>query len=213
MLSAEDILENLSYVVDQGWVISPTLRLGFLVLVAFCVARRRILSGYVAIYVAITFVSVSVLSIGFQYHTSTVIFIFIFPLGVLWGREALILPKNAAISAARLVPAAFLAVGALFYPHFVKGVTGVVLHSPLGVVPCATLILALAVITATGRTYGPYTVIPTMVIGALFGVVGIFYLGIKADWILVAAALVSLIAYYLSKPPKESRRRRMKRRK
>ncbi len=213
MLSAENILENLSYIVDQGRVISPILRLGFLGLVALCVARRRILSGYIATYVAIILVSASIMAIGFKYHASTVIFIFLFPLATLWGREALILPKNAAISPKRLVPAALLALGALFYPHFVKGVTGVVFHSPLGVVPCATLILALAVITATGRTYSLYTVIPTMVIGALFGLVGLFYLGVKADWILVAAAPVALASYYLSKPPKKSRRRPMKRKK
>lgn len=213
MPSAEQILQTLQAIVREGRSLSPILRILFVVLVVFFVLKRRVLAAYLAAYVALVLVAAAAMGIVFENHPNVVFFALLFPAGLVWGREALTPVPNPANSPVRFALAGLFALGGLFYPHFVEGVGGVIAFAPVGIVACPTLVLAHAALIATGRTYSLYAAISTWVLGAFFGLVGVFYLQVKPDWMLVAAVPVSVALYFASKRPRARRRRRIKRRK
>jgi hypothetical protein len=213
MPSADQITSSLQQIIAEARSASPILRLLFAALVVLFVSKRRVLAAYLAAYVALASVAVAVIAVAFENAHIPLYFVLFFPLGLLWGREALTLPENPRNSLARFALGGLFGLGALFYPHFVEGAAGALLFAPLGIVPCPTLILAHAALIATARSYSLYTAIPTWRLGAFFGVAGVFYLGVKVDWLLVAAVPVSLAVYFASKRPSHRARRRPKRRK
>ena len=135
----------------------------------------------------------------------------LFSLALVWGREGLVLPENFRPSSVRLASAGVVTAAGFFYPHFTEGATGVVFFAPLGTIPAPALILALAALVATGRSYSIYAAAGTWAVGGVFGLAGVFFLGARADWILVAAVPVSIIAYFAVKRPQTRGGRRFKR--
>ncbi len=212
MPSADEILRKLTATVEQGLAFSPFIRVILLVLVGWCIARRRVLTGYLAAYAGLLATAASVMAIGFEEQETPLTFFLLFPLGLLWGREALLLPPNMKAGPVRIAIASLFGLFAFFYPEFVEGVRGVILSAPLGIVPCPTLVLLLSAVMLTGRAYGFYTVIPTWVVAAFYGVVGVFHLGMKVDWVLLAALVVSVVLYFsTSSNQKRPRGKRFKR--
>jgi len=206
MPAAETILKNLQAIVKEGLAFSILARALLLGLVGYFVWRKRLEAPYLAGYVGLVLLAASVMAIGFQDHAIIPTFFVLFPLGLLWGREALVMPPRPAPSAPRLVLASAFALFAFFYPHFMGGPWRAAAFAPLGILPCPTLIFASAAIIAAGRSFSLYAVIPTWVIALLYGLIGVFYLGVKEDWPLVAAVPVSLVAYVLA-PAGEARPR------
>jgi len=211
MPGAEEILNKLTAIVQQGMAFSPFIRVILLVLVGWCIAKRRVLTGYLAAYAGLVATAASVMAIGFEDQELALTFFLLFPLGLLWGREALLLPPNMKAGPVRISIAAIFGLFAFFYPEFVEGVRGAVLSAPLGIVPCPTLVLLLSVVMLTGRAYGLYTVVPTWVVAAFYGVVGVFYLGVKVDWVLLAALVVSVVLYFATRREKRPKGKRFKR--
>ena len=207
MPEASEIISHLETVVGEARSASPLLRLMLLALVAFCVHHRRIYTVWFAAYAGAAFLAAAVINIAFEQSTNPFIFVVLFAVGLLWGREALMLPERACFSAPRVALAVAVGLPAFFYPGFVDGVAGAVLFAPVGIIPCATTLLAAALIILCGRTLTLYTVVPTWVAAAFFGLVGVFYVGVAADWFLVAGTVLSAAAYLLSSPPARRPRR------
>jgi hypothetical protein len=193
--------------------LSPFFRLILVALVVISIRKRRLLSDYLAGYVGLALMATGIVAVTFEGKTSLFTFVVLFPLGLLWGREALTLPPKSRPGAWRIAVSGAFGAFALFYPHFTSGALGPLLFAPLGMVPCPTLALALAAIMATGRGYSLYTVIPTWVVAAFYGVVGVFYLRVIIDWGLIAAVVASLILYVAAKAEPESATRSKKLRK
>lgn len=193
--STDSILTQLNEAARQGMALSPFFRLALIILILVSIRKKRLLSDYLAGYVGLGIMAAGVMAVSFEGKTSLFTFVVLFPLGLLWGREALTLPSRPRPSALPIAVSGLFAAYAVFYPHFTSGVMGPILFAPLGMVPCPSLALALAAIMATGRGYSLYTVIPTWVIAAFYGAVGIFHLGVAVDWGLVAAVAVSLAMY------------------
>ena len=212
MPDAAEILRVLQAIVDQGKSASPPVRLVVVALVVLFAARRRVSSAILAGFIAVILIAAATLAVIFEDSTNLFVFMVLFPLGLIWGREALILPPDARPKPARIAVACALALTAFFYPHFVDGALGTVLFAPLGIVPCPTLIFACAGIVASERLYSLVSIISTWAVSAFFGVVGVFYLGVKADWILIAAVPVSAAAYFLAAPQTRQKRKRLRRR-
>ena len=149
-----------------------------------------------------------IMIIGFLESGLLVMFPFLFVLGLLWGREALMLPPKPAYSRIRVIAAAAFGLVAFFYPYFTTGFWHTVLLAPIGVLPAPSILIALAAIIATRRSYSVYTVIPTWVLGAAFGLLGVFYIEKPIDSVLLAAVAASIAAYYTS--PGEAPRHKSK---
>ena len=112
----------------------------------------------------------------------------------------------------KVLPAVIFGACAFFYPHFVDGLKGAILFAPVGMAPAATLLAATAAVTLCPRSFTLLAVVPTWVAGALVAVVGVFFLGVKVDFLLVAAVAASMAVYFSTSAPKVSKRKRFKRR-
>ncbi len=211
MPDAAAILETLQRIVDQGKGASPFVRVLTIALVVFFVGRRRVSSAILAGFIAVILVTAATLAVVFE-DTDLLVFAVLFPLGLIWGREALILPADARPKPLRIAVASVLGLAAFFYPRFVEGAIGVILLAPLGIVPCPTLIFACAGIVVSQRSFSLLSVISTWVVSAFFGVVGVFYLDVKLDWILTAAVPISIAAYFMAAPQTGEKRKRLRRR-
>lgn len=211
MPDAAQILTDLQAIVNQGRTFSPFIRFVLLALVGLFIYKRRIWAGWLAVYAAVLMLAVAAMSVAFEDHFLAVPMVIFGLLGVLWGREALTLPPRARWSGVRAGLAVVVGLCAFFYPHFVEGAWGAVLFAPLGVLPCPTLIFANAAVIAAGRSYQVYTVLPTWIMGAFFGLVGVFYLGVAVDWMLVGAAVVSAAAWLSAKEPQPRAGKRARR--
>lgn len=212
MPSAEEILVQMQGICREGKAFSPFIRLVLVALVIFFIRRKRIHAAFLATFVSIALLASSLMSIGFEDYAnqaSLLNFAVLFAVGLLWGREALTLPKNPRFSLPAVIIAGLFGLAAFFYPYFTEGILETVLFAPLGIAPCPTLLAAVAAIIASRRSYSYFTVIPTWVVTALFGAGGALYLGIAMDWFLVAAVPVSVCFYLLT--PKEDKRKTSKR--
>jgi len=211
MPEAAWIRENLQSIVDQARSASPFIRLLILALVALCVMRGKVVTSLLAGLVGAVCITAAVMSVAFEDQANVFIFLVFFVLGLLWGVQALSLPGAVRPRPRQVVPACAFGLAAFFYPHFVEGVNGAVLFAPVGIVPCPTLILASAAVMAAGRALSLRVAASTWAAGALFGGLGVFYLGVKVDWILIAAVPVSAVVYFASTGPVKAgggRRRR-----
>jgi hypothetical protein len=86
-----------------------------------------------------------------------------------------------------------LCVFGFIYPHFLDGSPWrYVYAAPLGLLPCPTLAFLIGVSLIVGRL-GSRTWISILApLGAIYGVIGVFVLGVTIDWVLLAgAALLS----------------------
>ncbi len=212
MPDAQEILRILQGIVDQGKGGSPLIRLVVLTVAALFIIRRRVSNAALAGMLALLLVAAGTFAVVFEDYQSLVVFVVLFPLGLIWGREALTIPADTRPSAARIAGASVVALIALFYPHFVEGTLGVLLFGPLGMLPCPTLIFACAAIILSGRTFTLVSVITTWVVSLVFGAVGVFFLGVTVDWALLVAAPVSIAAYFSTKRPARRRVSRLRRR-
>jgi|GEM_PF-1799804 len=204
---AEEILQHLTTIATQSMAFALFIRLTLLGLLAVSVARRRVLVEYLAGYVGFVLVAASIAAIGYYDKTTNLFtFVVLFPLGLLWGREALVSPPRPRPGALRIAVASALGLFAFFYPHFVKPPWEVLAFAPLGIVPCPTLALALAAVILTKRSYTLYGVLPTWIVAAFYGVVGVFYLEVGVDWALLAAVAVSVV-FYLAGKSDDTRRK------
>jgi hypothetical protein len=198
MPDAAAIIKHLSAVAEQGMSFSPFVRLLLVTIIVLSIIRKRLFVAFLAGYLGLALVAASVMAVAFENTQNLFIFFTLAPAGLLWGREALVLPPKPRLGAGRIALAAAVGLSGFFYPHFVKGITGAILFAPVGILPCPTLLVALAVIIAGKRGYTLYAVIATWALGAMYGAVGVFYLGVRADWALLAAVPVSIAAYFFA---------------
>jgi hypothetical protein len=193
---------------DKGGLFSVLLRLILIGFILVCVRRRKFYTEYLATFIALVLLGAGIMIIGFQESGILLFFPPLFVLGLLWGREALILPPHPKASSPFFYIGAAFGLAACFYPYFAPGLKYVILVPPLGVLPAPSILIALAAAIATRRTYSVYALIPTWVMGAVFGLLGVFYIHKPIDWILLAAVPVAMAAYYLS--PTETPRHKSK---
>ncbi len=187
------------YIVNQGMTFSPFVRIVFLALLALFVWKKKILPAYLAAYVGLACIAAAIMAIAFQYHTVIPTFFVLFPVGLMWGRESLVMPPVTPVSKVRLSVAGALAVFAFFYPGFLSS-WKIAAFAPLGLLAAPTLVLASAAIIATGRAFSLYVAIPTWAATVCYGVIGVRYLDVKVDWALFAAAALSIASYLISGP-------------
>ena len=198
MPDAAQILGKLEGIAHEGAAFSPFVRLMLVALIVLCFVRKKLLADWFAGYVGLTLLSASIMGMGFEGKQILFIFFTLAPVGLMWGREALIMPPRPRAGVARIAVASVIALAGFFYPHFVNGPVGALLFAPVGILPCPTLIIACAAIILTGRSYSLYAVVPTWVLGAFYGSVGIFHLRVAVDWALLAAVAASIVSYILS---------------
>ncbi len=211
MPQAEVILDNFHAVADMARGASLLIRLLIISLAGLFIMRGKIISPLLAALAGALCVAAAMISVVFEDRQNLVIFALLFTVGLFWGREALTMPLETRPGRIHILLAGLAALWGLFYPQFVQGVAGPVLFAPVGLIPSPTLMVASAATIAAGRSFTLYAVVPTWIASAVFGIAGVFYLGVGVDWVLVAVVPVSIVAYFTSAVPAQARRKRPRR--
>jgi hypothetical protein len=82
-----------------------------------------------------------------------------------------------------------LSVFALVYPHFLDGSPWQYLYAaPLGLLPCPTLAFLLGMSLIVPGLASRRWISVLAPLGAIYGVIGVFMLGVTIDWVLLAGA-------------------------
>lgn len=202
MPSPEAILEHLVAVANEAWPLAVLWHLvimgWLLALVAGWRPRRRT----AAMLLALPLASVSVLAFAFGNPFNGVVFGLVAALTAGFGSRL----DNAPI---RFEPApewtvfagAALVAFGLFYPHFLEtdAALAYLVAAPTGLVPCPTLALVIGSLLLTDGLSRPLESTLALA-GLLYGVLGVFVLGVTLDIPLLLGSL-ALVAQAALHPP------------
>ena len=90
-----------------------------------------------------------------------------------------------------------------WYPEFVHtGKIGSLLLSPVGVVPCATLLVTVGFFTLYSDYLSRGLCVAGVAMAAIYGIVGVFVLDVEYDVFLLAAEILLLVKIIISAPKK-----------
>lgn len=98
----------------------------------------------------------------------------------------------------------FILIG-LWYPEFVhKNLGAMLLYSPMGVIPCPTLLATLGLMTLVYRGSGKLLYGATIIIGFVYGIIGTFVLGVYLDIALLLLSVYAAYVYYTEASDKKT---------
>ncbi len=205
MPTATEIIRNLETTVD-AYLWLRILHHILLVLVAILLWRLRQKAGWiVSLYLTFAFFSVFLGGITPIFNP---FYLLVFGILTLLGILELIQSKmNFSMERTPKIHIAIALIGGFigfWYPHFVESPFYCLIGSPLGVIPCPTLIVALSLfLLAYPKTNRVWHWVITLT-GLFFGIVGLFKLGVILDLALLALAIYSLYSLILLGTKKKS---------
>lgn len=135
-------------------------------------------------------VTVNALIFGNPFHVITFSILTVFTgIELIRGNNGFIAPQ---INARTIIAMIIIMIG-LWYPEFVEAnVVSNLFVSPLGVVPCPTLLTALGLLNLYYPNVSKRQLIITTIFGIIYGFVGTFKLGVYLDISLIGAVLISI---------------------
>ncbi len=206
MPDAKELTATLAQIGDRFFAVALAARIVLVILIAIWIHARGINHRTAAAYVAILFLVTAFIALS-QRRSGDASSLLLGQ-ALIWGVEASRHSASVRPAPGNLYVAGAFVAAAFFYPDFGAHVTGTwldrPLFAPLGIIPSTTLILSQAAIIATPRAYWAYAVPITWFLGLVYGLDGIFELGVALDWVLVAAVVASVAAYFTA--PKEAPR-------
>jgi hypothetical protein len=189
--SAQQILDGLTFIANewQPLAVAWHIALGALLILTFARWWRH--TRVVGFLLSLPFVSVSVLAWASGNPFNGAVFA---ALALILAGLAARLPIGSAkrASSKLFVTGVALVVFAWIYPHFLKTDRWIVYAyaSPLGLLPCPTLsaVVGVTLITSLRRSRSWSTTLAAA--GVLYGVIGVFRLGVVLDVVLMIGAVV-----------------------
>jgi hypothetical protein len=194
MTNAADILEQLGRTAREAW---PVAMLWHGVLAAGLVAvlfgarpRLRVATAALAAPLA----SVSIVSFRFGNPVNGIVFAALSLSTLALSLRCAASPVHPPARGAMVVGAFAFVFGGV-YPHFLDGFprTAYLYAAPVGVVPCATLsaVVGLALLVAAGAPRAYKIVLAAA--GLFYGLVGVIWLGVAIDAVLILASVALAI--------------------
>jgi hypothetical protein len=191
------ILETLSALAQEWWVLAVIWHLYFAALAALLALKWQLIKPLAAFILAVPLLSVVAMAwlSGNPFTTSVLGAVFIGLTAIGWR-----LPRTTLSIAVGplLVPGLLMVIFGLVYPHFLGAASFLtyLYAAPVGIVPCPTLsvLVGFSIILGSmgSRSWG-----------VLLGAAGIFYgafgalrLGVALDWVLFAGAVVLLFSVW-----------------
>lgn len=161
--------------------------------------QKAVFNGLVVI-LTLT-VTVNALINGNPFHLVTFAILLIIALiELVMGRNQVVISASSNVTT--FVAFIFLFIG-VWYPEFVHTSSLAMLFvSPMGIVPCPTLIVILSLFTLNSSGISKLQYIATIIIGAAYAVIGVFILKVYLDaalGILVLYSIYILISYKVQK--------------
>lgn len=95
-----------------------------------------------------------------------------------------------------------------FYPHFLNTLSYLpyVYAAPIGLIPCPTLIIVIGFVLMLDNLGSEKLNLMLGVSGLLYGILGVAYLHMTLDWVLILAASI-ILSYFLLKKRRSTSRR------
>jgi hypothetical protein len=197
MPSASEILDGLTTISNQWRGVAITWHALFGILILGLVSGWRPTERLLAVLITLPLLSVSILAWSADNPFNGVIFTGL--VLALW-RQVPRLPRQRVRfdSSLFVVPGAALVAFGWMYPHFLEPDTwaAYAYAAPLGVVPCATLSAAMGIAWMVAPLRSGAWAVTLASCGLLYGVLGVFYLNVTIDAVLIMAALALAISAY-----------------
>lgn len=194
MLTREEILAGLTSIANDYSNIAIAWHVIILIIIAALFIGWKPNNSFMILLLSSLLMSVSAVA-GMQGNFfNAAVFVFL----VIMSIYSILSSGNGNVSGDRSwadISGLILIIFGLFYPEFFKSTSFLEYGyaSPTGLIPCPTL----AVLTGFGLVYKGFMShtwsITLGVAGLFYGLMGVFYLGMYIDWVLVAGAGVLLI--------------------
>ncbi len=192
MPTAQEILRNLQTTVD-AYLWLRILHHVFLILAAIALWRFRQKAGWIATsYLTFAFFSVFLGGVAPIFNP---FYLMVFGILTLLGIWELFNPQmDFSMRHTPNIQIAIALVGGFigfWYPHFVEGGLQSLVASPLGVIPCPTLLVALSLFLVAYPQTNKIWQWAVTVVALYFGIVGLFRLKVTLDVAVLALAIYS----------------------
>lgn len=191
-MNAESILNYLSMVSNQNIYLNLIMHvITFLSIPSIFLLKNKRMQKAVfngLVFILTLSVTVNAFINGNPFHLATFAILSIIALRELIGRNQVVI--SASNNVTIFVAFIFLFIG-VWYPEFVHTTPLAMLFiSPMGIVPCPTLIVILSLFSLNSSGISKIQYIATIIIGAVYAVIGVFLFKVYLD-----AALGILVFY------------------
>ncbi len=197
-MNSEQILDYLTMVSNQNLALNLTMHILALVAILGIILLRnqKIQSLLVNGTILVLFMSVAVIAYiyGNPFHLITFAFLAVVTtLELLKGHSSY---NHVSVNANTIILVMLIA-GGLWYPEFIAASKlELLLVSPVGVVPCPTLLTALGLMGLSYPKVSKKLYASTILLGILYGIIGTFIFKVYLDSLLLFAAGYSLVNFY-----------------
>jgi hypothetical protein len=193
MPSSDQILASLKAIVNSWQIAAVLWHLYFAIIIAGLIAGTRLLKRDFGILLALPLLFVSIIAWLSANPFNGIVFAL---LGVLLIYISIKMPREpveiAPISA--LLPGILMVIFGWIYPHFLNTSSWwtYLYAAPSGLIPCPTLSIVIGFTLIVNKPGSLAYSITLGVAGLLYGLLGVFKLGVTIDWILLLGALLIL---------------------
>lgn len=204
-MEVKRILDYLIMISNKNLFINVGIHL--LILIAFAAIyflKDSKIKGYVfnaALSVLFVSVAVNAIMYGNPFHALTFGIMAIVSLTVLLREKKQLTTPQMGIKT--MISVLLILIG-LWYPEFVRvNAFESLLMSPTGIVPCPTLITALGMLNLYYPSINKKLFFGTILLGSIYGYIGVFIFGVYFDLWLVGATIYSIIAVISNRAAKQ----------
>ena len=193
-MNGPEIVKYLGMVANSNLWVNFSMHLVVFLTIAFIFTAKsdKLKRLFFQAVLTVLFLSVTVNAIihGNPFHILTFAILTVTALTQLYlGRESIELTS----SRTTLAIAVFFIFLGIWYPDFIeKNLLMLLFVSPVGVIPCPTLLTALGLMTLVSSGLSKTEYLITAIMGLIYGIIGVFVLKVYLDITLLVLAVYSL---------------------
>jgi hypothetical protein len=200
MPSSDQILAGLKAIVNSWQIAAVLWHLYFAIIVAGLLSGARLIKRDFGILLALPLFSVSVIAWLSSNPFNGIVFAL---LGILLIYFSTKMPRESIDIAPAwlLLPGILMVIFGWVYPHFLETTSwwSYLYAAPTGLIPCPTLSIVIGFTLIVNKLGSPGYSITLGAAGLLYGLLGVFKLGVTIDWILLIGTILILVSTSLKK--------------
>ncbi|HBW36334.1 hypothetical protein [Desulfosporosinus sp. BICA1-9] len=206
-MNAQGVLNYLEMLANHSlWVNFSMHMMALMALFAIFVVTKENLKRWIfqaAVSILFLSVTINALIFGNPFHAVTFGILALTALVQLFVRK-----ENIKIAESKwiIAIALFFIFMGLWYPEFVdKNALMLLVFSPVGVIPCSTLLTTIGLLTLIMPSVNRFQYLITIIMGIVYGVIGVFVFSVYLDITLLILALYASGIYFVASPKIKSK--------